>query len=211
MGPGGFRGLQNRCDPTTSGRVGSIPTRSRHTWRVVTIAASTSLLASALAGQEPDSARVTPPPAVVVPRTASAPPITPRRAFLYSLAIPGSAQSILDRPGAGALFVGVEVGSLVMLAKSLRDLGVAKAMGDSIVVGFSSDAARTPIRIESPLAPRIRPRRAFVEDWVTLLLVNHFLAGAEAFVSAQLWDMPADVSVSRLPAGGVAVGARIAW
>ena len=30
MGPGGFRSLQNHCDPTTSGRVGSIPTLSRH-------------------------------------------------------------------------------------------------------------------------------------------------------------------------------------
>ncbi len=30
MGPGGFRRLQNDCDLTTSGWVGSIPTRSRH-------------------------------------------------------------------------------------------------------------------------------------------------------------------------------------
>ena len=211
MGPGGFRGLQNRCDPTMSGRVGSIPTRSRHACRAVVLAFAMLCGGARTGAQVPDSARVTPPPSIVVPRTTSAPPLTPRRAFLYSLAIPGSAQSILDRPGAGALFVGVEVGSLVMLAKSLHDLRVAKAMGDSIVVGFTNDATRTPIRIESPLAARIRPRRAFVEDWMTLLLVNHFLAGAEAFVSAQLWDVPADVNVSRAPAGGVAVTARIAW
>jgi hypothetical protein len=30
MGPGGFPSLQNWCDPTESGRVGSIPTLSRH-------------------------------------------------------------------------------------------------------------------------------------------------------------------------------------
>ena len=30
MGPGGFPSLQNWCDLTSSGRVGSIPTRSRH-------------------------------------------------------------------------------------------------------------------------------------------------------------------------------------
>ena len=30
MGPGGFPSLQNWCDPTKSGRVGSIPTLSRH-------------------------------------------------------------------------------------------------------------------------------------------------------------------------------------
>jgi hypothetical protein len=58
---------------------------------------------------------------------------------------------------------------------------------------------------------RISPRRAFVEDWITLLIVNHFIAGADAYVAAYLWDVPTDVTVSAAPQGGMMIGARLAW
>jgi hypothetical protein len=157
-------------------------------------------------------------PSFVVPKQGGAPPLTPKRAFLYSLAVPGSAQSILDRPGAGALFVTVEAGSLVMVAKSLHDLNVARRLAaDSIVIGFdttgtgASGLPARPIRQASPLAVRVRPRRTFVEDWVTLLIVNHFIAGADAYVAANLWDVPTDITVSPASGGRMAVVARIKW
>jgi hypothetical protein len=161
---------------------------------------------------------VRPIPSLAVPKQGSAPPLTPKRAFLYSLAVPGSAQSILDRPGAGALFVTVEAGSLVMVAKSLHDLSVARRLAaDSIVIGFDttgtgvSGLPARPIRQVSPPAVRVRPRRTFVEDWITLLIVNHFIAGADAYVAANLWDVPADVSVSPASGGRMAVVARVKW
>ena len=172
----------------------------------------------ALAQQRDTVPVVRPTPSLVVPKQGSAPPLTPKRAFLYSLAVPGSAQSILDRPAAGALFVTVEAGSLVMVAKSLHDLNVARRQAaDSIVVGFdttgtgASGLPARPIRQASPLAVRVRPRRTFVEDWVTLLIVNHFIAGADAYVAANLWDVPTDVSVTPAPGGRMTVIARIKW
>ena len=159
-----------------------------------------------------------PVPSFVVPKQGGAPPLTPKRAFLYSLAVPGSAQSILDRPGAGALFVTVEAGSLVMVAKSLHDLNVARRLAaDSIVIGFdttgtgASGLPARPVRQASPLAVRVRPRRTFVEDWVTLLIVNHFIAGADAYVAANLWDVPTDITLSPASGGRMAVVARIKW
>ncbi|HET9013482.1 MAG TPA: hypothetical protein VFN38_16780, partial [Gemmatimonadaceae bacterium] len=70
-----------------------------------------ALLAAAPAwagAQRVDSARVAParPP---VPdsgvRPVATPPLTPRRAFLYSLLLPGYSQSVLGRTTAGAIFV----------------------------------------------------------------------------------------------------------
>jgi hypothetical protein len=169
--------------------------------------------------QKPDTIpAVRPIPSLVVPKQGNPPPLTPRRAFLYSLAVPGSAQSILDRPGAGALFVTVEAGSLVMVAKSLHDLSVARRLAkDSIVIGFDTTgtgASGLPpraVKQASPLAPRVRPRRTFVEDWITLLIVNHFIAGADAYVAANLWDVPTEVSVAPSPGGRMAIVARLKW
>ena len=192
------------------------------TWRVLLIGCLTTALVStstsALAQQRDTLPPARPLPSLIVPKEGSAPPLSPRRAFFYSLAVPGSAQSILDRPGAGALFVTVEAGSLVMLAKSLHDLDVARRLSaDSIVVGFDttgtglSGLPPRAVRQASPLAPRVRPRRTFVEDWITLLIVNHFIAGADAYVAANLWDVPTDVSVSPAPGGRMTIVARLKW
>ena len=35
------------------------------------------------------------------------------------------------------------------------------------------------------------------EDWIVLLVFNHLLAGAEAFVSANLYDFPATLKARR--------------
>jgi hypothetical protein len=43
----------------------------------------------------------------------------------------------------------------------------------------------------------VRARKQHVEDWVALLIFNHLFAAADAFVAAQLWDVPARVSVQR--------------
>jgi hypothetical protein len=184
----------------------------------LTLLVSLSAVHRTALAQTPDTIPVARPiPSLSVPKQGSPPPLTPRRAFLYSLAVPGSAQSILDRPGAGALFVTVEAGSLVMVAKSLHDLNVARRLSaDSIVIGFDTvgtGAGGLPraVRQASPLAPRVRPRRTFVEDWVTLLIVNHFIAGADAYVAANLWDVPTDVSVQPAPGGRMAIVARLRW
>ena len=220
MGPGGFLSLQNCCDPPRAGWVGSIPTRSRQR-RLVAVALVAAVVAGArsLGAQVPDTAARGPvrAPVLAVPRAAPAPPITPRRAFLYSLAVPGSAQSILDRPTAGTIFVAAEAGALAMLAKSTQDLRAARRLAyDSVVVRYdTSGSTITPVRSLSQVAQRARsrigPRRSFVEDWLTIVIVNHFLAGADAYVAANLWDVPTDVTVAPAPHGRLTIAASLQW
>jgi hypothetical protein len=176
-------------------------------------------LPALLGAQVTDTTANRPSPSLAVPKPAGAPPLTPRRAFLYSLFAPGSAQSILGRPTAGSIFVAAEAGTFAMIAKSVNDLRAARAIaGDSVVSSYAIPTGGTvPLPVYRRTAgalraqSRIPARRAHVEDWITILIVNHFLAGADAYVAANLWDVPTDVSVAPSPGGGLQVGARLAW
>jgi hypothetical protein len=107
--------------------------------------------------QQVDSARAgarrrppAPPPA---PDTAK-PPISPKRAFLYSLLLPGYGQSVLDRPIAGSLFFGAEVSWIALATKSAFDLRFARAhQSDSLIVTTPPipTAASRPTRWAAPL------------------------------------------------------------
>ena len=146
-----------------------------------------------------DSARaaVTAAPAAVAVRdTLGGPPISPRSAFLRSLIVPGLGQAALDRGTAGGIFVSLEALSLLMTIKSKRDLRVARRLeADSLFFGIDADG--DTLFAPSPVAGRVRARKQHVEDWVALLIFNHLFAAADAFVAAQLWDVPARVSVTR--------------
>src|SRR5579863_5306106 len=123
MGPGGPRGLQNRCDLIQSGWVGSIPTRSRHL-----LIAVLAVCASAAGAQQQDSTQAgvkrQPAPSHRSPHidTVKGPPIPPGRAFLYSMLVPGLGQAKLDRAWTGALFAGVEVFAISRWMQAARDL-----------------------------------------------------------------------------------------
>jgi hypothetical protein len=214
MGPGGFPGLQNQCDLTTSGWVGSIPARSRHAilepsvdMRTLALAAVGVLLAvSVLRAQVPadtsraDSVRAAGAAAPVAPGpgrdTLAGPPISPRSAFIRSLLVPGLGQAALERGTAGGIFVSLEALSLLMTIKSKRDLRVARRLeADSVF--FHIDPGGDTVFVPSPVAGRVRARKQHVEDWLALLIFNHLFAAADAFVAAQLWDVPARVSVQR--------------
>ena len=128
--------------------------------------------------------------------TLGGPPISPRSAFLRSLIVPGLGQAALDRGTAGGIFVSLEALSLLMTIKSKRDLRVARRLeADSLFFGIDADG--DTLFAPSPVAGRVRARKQHVEDWVALLIFNHLFAAADAFVAAQLWDVPARVSVTR--------------
>jgi hypothetical protein len=143
----------------------------------------------------PDTARAAVVAAPVAVRdTLGGPPISPRSAFLRSLIVPGLGQAALDRGTAGGIFVSLEALSLLMTIKSKRDLRVARRLENDSVF-FSIDGSDTVF--VNPVAGRVRARKQHVEDWVALLIFNHLFAAADAFVAAQLWDVPARVSVQR--------------
>ena len=158
------------------------------------------------------------PRSAIAPRPGLEPPISPRRAFLSSLLVPGLGQSRLQRPSAGAGFFLVELGALTMLQKSLGDLREVKRLrADSVVSNWPVDPGTGALL---PRPPRVlgafgeellRARRVHLEDWVAVLLFNHLVAGTEAYVAANLWDVPAQVSMRLTPSGARALVVAFAW
>jgi hypothetical protein len=156
-------------------------------------------------------------------RTAAAPvtpqpPISARRAFVYSVLVPGLGQSRLDRQTAGALFVAVEAGVLTMARKALLDLRTAKRLrADTVALSYPIDPVTgqpgTPTRGPGIFTQDlVRARQLHYEDWIALLLFNHIFAGAEAFVAANLWDLPTQVTARPAPDGrGTVLAVRVAW
>jgi hypothetical protein len=188
--------------------------------------------------QRPDSARVgvsapvpTAAATAATPDTTSGarrnakpgvqPPITPGRAFLYSLAIPGLGQAALDRRYTGAGFFLVEAFSLALVYRSSDDLRLAKSfLGDSVPLSYNIDpttgiAQRNsngdPVvatwKVSGYTPALINARKLQVEDWIAVVIFNHLFAGADAFVAAQLWDLPSHVALraAPLPRGGTSV------
>jgi hypothetical protein len=188
-----------------------------------------------VAAQQRDSARVTIPDSARRPaprqavRDTLGPPISPRRAFLYSLLVPGLGQSKLQRPTSGAVYVALEMSAITMLVKSRYDLSIAKRrVRERLVSSYALDgtgrprfdASGNPIVADSvlnryatptddQLRSRLKARRLHYEDWVAMLAFTHLFAGADAFVSAHLWDLPRQVEIRQLPSGATGIGARV--
>lgn len=194
------------------------------------VLAALGMGSSPLAAQQRDSLRagVTQPPRSDTVRAAQLPlpPLSPRRAFLTSLAFPGYAQARFDRPTATALFVAVEAAGALMLRKSLDDLRVAKRLGrDSLPDTFDVDPATGQVLLDKNGAPIVlkwlppaysedivRARRTHLEDWIAVIVFNHLIAGVDAYVAANLWDVPAAISIGTAPGGGGAsLRASVRW
>ncbi len=114
------------------------------------------------------------------------PPVTPTGAFLRSLLIPGWGQSRLGRNVTGGLFLGFEGLAAAMVWKTYWQLDIARLRNRNV-------ASHTQER----------------EDWIVLLAFNHLFAGAEAYVSAHLYDFPAARKVRVLPDGRTGVGIEL--
>ena len=114
------------------------------------------------------------------------------------------------------MFVAIEFGVIAMLAKSNADLRSARSFRqDSVPASFPLDSAGNVIR-NPPVQPSgitsdlVRARRLHREDWIAALVFNHLISGAEAFVSANLYDLPAQI-VARPSAQGTVVALSITW
>lgn len=209
--------------------VGSIPIHSRHRPRDRTArrhlvipsflarfcgraTASAILLlvvvASPADAQRADSARAG------AVRPAIRPPLSPRRAFLSSLLVPGYAQSVLGRPNAAALFIATEAVALLMVRESATELRQARRLQDDSIPLFfvdpSNGEADTVYRAARYPSDLVRARRAHLEDWIAALVANHIIAGVDAFVAAHLWDVPIQVGLRHARASAV-VSARYRW
>jgi hypothetical protein len=140
--------------------------------------------------------------------------MTPRRAFLASLILPGYAQTVFGRDKAAMLFTVVEIGSIGMARKAALDLAEAKGLPrDSVVATYKIDPTtgvaeidpKTGLPIPETWAAsrytndRIKARRTHYEDWIAAILFNHLFAGADAYVAANLWDFRTNIGVVATP------------
>jgi len=146
----------------------------------------------------------------VAARGRFTPPVTPRRAFVYSAIVPGLGQARLDRGSSGALFAAVELAAVVMVRRSSADLREARRYRtDTLATNFNVGPGGTLTPVERVTgrydADLVRTRRLHVEDWLAALAFNHLFSGADAFVAAQLWDMPLRVTAAPSPNGTVFV------
>ena len=167
--------------------------------------------------QRPDSTRVRrqAPAAPTIPDSLK-PPISPRRAFLYSALLPGYGQAILGRNKAAAAMLAIEAMAVAMIRESAADVREARRMsGDTVVVTYVDPSTGVLLSPPNSVPRRFDPqyvhvRQSHVEDWVAFLLANHLFSGADAFVAANLWELPAELSV-RVAPGGATVGATLTW
>lgn len=149
--------------------------------------------------QRPDSSRVV----AAAPDTGYAlelkPPISPRRAFLTSLLLPGYGQSVLGRKRSGAMLLAMEALAVVMVRESALGIREARRVAtDSIIVAYVDGTGAAAVKYERTAFPRalIKARKSHLEDWIAVLVANHLFSGTDALVSAVLWDLPAEVAVS---------------
>ena len=164
-----------------------------------------------LAAQQRDSVSAKQaPPSVVKPLTQRGrftPPLTPKRAFMYSSLLPGLGQSRLDHGTSGALFASIELAAIVMMRRSQMDLREARryqidTLPNQYLVA-SDSVIKNGVFTNRFTRDLVRTRRLHVEDWMAVVAFNHLFAGADAFVSAQLWDVPVELSAYPRPSGAV--------
>lgn len=181
---------------------------------LLSVAVALLCSASPLRAQRADSARAASPRRAALPPAsdtskslAPQPPLSPRRAFLYSLIVPGFAQARLGRPTAGAIFVFTESLAFAMLRESSADLREARLFRtDTLVVLGSDPVTGAPVTRKSPYNDGlISIRKGHVEDWIAFLVGNHLFAAADAYVAAHLWDLPSQISVTQTSAGTMVV------
>ena len=213
-------------DLTTSGWVGSIPMHSRqlNSTRVYIslLMPRRALMTAIVVGAGavgPGASRAAAQAARTDTVQRSAvdslkPPISPRRAFLYSFIMPGFAQSVLGRHKAATTFLLLEAIGVSMIRESAADAHEARRMStDTIVVSWVDASGNLQKTVTPPpfSNTEVKTRDAHVEDWVAVVVANHLLAGADAFVAAHLWDVPARLAVRVRPGGGATVSASLTW
>jgi hypothetical protein len=111
----------------------------------------------------------------------------PLNYFFRSLLIPGWGQASLDRKLTGGMFIAFEGLALAMALKADHELGY----------------------LERTNSQRLEGKRQERQDWLVLVAVNHLFSGLEAYVSANLFDFPADLRMRALPDGRRGVGVTL--
>src|SRR5690349_11815552 len=99
--------------------------RSRRSSFYLILLVGMMLSSESILAQRPDSTRVRPSGPTPTPDSLK-PPLSPRRAFLYSALVPGFAQAKLGRNRAAAVMLAVEAVAIAMIRQSAADVREAR-------------------------------------------------------------------------------------
>jgi hypothetical protein len=180
-----------------------------------------------------DTARAEPPfsPADTVAAALSGRALTPARAFVRSLLVPGWGQFSQGAKVRGSVYASLQGASAFMLVKTqlkisdarkevrtLRELSIdsmradAAERQDTALIRRLSDPDTARIRADSTPAVVDKQsltdaRRRQREDWIALAIFFTLASGVDAYVGAHLSDFPGSVNAQPLRHGGV----RIEW
>ena len=203
----------------------------------------TAVLASSARAQQPerapadtvrtDTARTYPPfsPADTVAAALTSRRLTPGRAFVRSLLIPGWGQFSQGAKVRGSVYASLQGASAFMLVKTqlkindansgmeaLREIAIDSMRADAVeqmdtaLIRFLADPDSAQLLADSTEAVADKQaladsRRRQREDWIALAIFFTLASGVDAYVGAHLADFPGKVSASPLRHGGV----RIEW
>jgi hypothetical protein len=167
-----------------------------------------------VSAQVVDTTRARRPISAVQPDSLQ-PPLSPRRAFLYSFLVPGYSQSVFGRHKAATGFMLFEGIAVAMIRESAADVHEARrGRTDTLVVSWLDESGRlrsAPDTVTPRFGNReVKARQARVEDWIAVLVANHLFAGADAYVASHLWDVPARLGLRLRPDGAV-LTASLTW
>ena len=165
---------------------------------------------ASLGAQQPDSL-ATPAPAVEPPPQVSG-PVSPGRAFLRAILVPGWGHASIEEHTRGGFYFLTESAAAWMIVRTRLRLSAAKDVEElrlaqvraALRAAGETDAAKIIAAEDNDdgvIAARslVEARSQQFEDWLVFGIFFVFLSGADAFVSAHLKDFPQPL--------GVAVGA----
>lgn len=127
--------------------------------------------------------------------------VSPRGAFLRSLAVPGWGQAYVGVPGRGGVYFAMEAGSLWMTVKSHRQLQASRERDRGLRAAGILRGDTSSTLTES--------RRNQREDWITFSIFMLFFSGADAYVAAHLSDFAEHIGVRPTPGGGMRIEAAL--
>ena len=165
-----------------AGRFSDIRRLSRASARVaVTLVMALIVLALPLTAQSSGGVQPPPPPP---PADTAMVRHSPFVYFFRSALIPGWGQASLDRKLTAGLFIAFEGLAWSMTLKSNTELSYLDKVDSTTALS----------------------RRAERQDWIVLIVFNHLFSALEAYVSAHLFDFPADLHARALPGGRTGIG-----
>ena len=179
--------------------------------------ASCTVASAPLLGQEA-------PQSVVPDSTALFAPVTPSKAFLRAVLVPGWGHASIGTHTRAGFYFALEATTAYGLLRTQTRLNEVTARADFRESVLREDLAAQGIvefdEIESALEADARldnlrdledSRRQQREDWAALGIFLLLLSGADAFVSAHLQDFPEPIQIEAMPVGNgrIEVGVRI--